>query len=330
MAIHAISRRDCLQSFAAAGLSLAGAPLLSSSRAAEERHGDWESRLYTPTYIARVGEYCFIVDCWHLRVLYARGLHRDIRKWKVLDNNLAGPHSIASDGELYVVEDTGRHAICAYRHHGNRWERVDRIEKVGLRPHRTRYDHQRRAFYVVSSNSQTWTKLSRRRDGRLEKTHHQRLPFLKNAYTRSFTPHDGELFFVSGPQQITVARQHGEEVRAKHAYHVPKELGSMNDIYFGPSGWIYLTATPGVILRTRSLEKFERGEFENVTKPLGLRGTPYYLSEIAGRLIVPEITEYSGAIAFRPDGDKFAERETLFNFGPPTEADKRRKSELPM
>jgi hypothetical protein len=262
--------------------------------------------------------------------LYAHALHRELSRWRTLDNALAGPHSIASDGEIYVAEDTGRHAVCVYKPRGSRWDKIQRIERVGVRPHRTRYDHRHGEFQIVSSNSQTWTVLTRDRHGKLVRKHEQSLPFLEGKYTRSFTPHDGELYFVSGPERICVARREGQDVRLHRTYRVPKSLGSMNDLYFAPGGWIYLTATPGVIVRTRSLEKLVGGDYENVTTPLKLRGTPYYLSEVGGRIVVPEITEYSGAISFQADGDSLRHVETLYDFGPPTAADNRRKATLPL
>lgn len=35
--------------------------------------------------------------------------------WEVLDGDLAGPHSIDTDGELYVVDDTGSHQVRVYK-----------------------------------------------------------------------------------------------------------------------------------------------------------------------------------------------------------------------
>lgn len=105
-----------------------------------------------------------------------------------MDGELAGPHSIATDGELYVVEDTGHHGLKTYRREaeGGGFERLQGIEDLGRRPHRVRYCEVGRAFYVLSSNSQDFYRFVR--DGwQLKLQYHRALGFLEGQYTRSFT-----------------------------------------------------------------------------------------------------------------------------------------------
>ena len=102
--------------------------------------------------------------------------------------------------------------------------------------------------------------------------------------------------FVSGPGAIVRASYRDDRYRVLATYALPPNsgLGGMNDLFHTDDGWWYLTATPGRIVRTRSLAGLARGRFEDVGKSLGLRGTPYYLAQIDGRYYVPQITEHSG------------------------------------
>ena len=75
----------------------------------------YRARLYTPTMITRLLGTYFIVDCWHHRIIHSRNLHAPLVRWKTLDDDIAGPHSIATDGTFHVAEDTGRHGLFVYR-----------------------------------------------------------------------------------------------------------------------------------------------------------------------------------------------------------------------
>ena len=56
--------------------------------------------------INKIGNEYFIVDCWHHRIIYNDNLNDEISKWKTLTDEIIGGHSIASDGEVYICDDT--------------------------------------------------------------------------------------------------------------------------------------------------------------------------------------------------------------------------------
>jgi hypothetical protein len=301
-----------------------------ATAAAEDE--DWRWRCYTPTALVKAGDCYFVVDCWHHRVLWSKELKADVALWHTFDEDLAGPHSLASDGTVYLVEDTGRHAVCVYRRADGRFQRVQRIERLGQRPHRIRYDPQTAAFYVVSADSQDISKLVRDgRQVRLAYTKH--LAFLEDHYTRSITIHRGEMYFVSGPRAIIRASYRDDSYRVLQTYKFAttrSELCGMNDIFPTDDGWWYVTATPKRIVRARSLEEIANGRYEDVGGLLGLSGTPYYLSLIDGRYYVPQITEYSGIVSFIHTSGRIGDVRVLWDFGPPTAADRARKARLPL
>ena len=56
-----------------------------------------------------------MVDCWHHRIIYNDNLIDPIINWKTLTEEIAGPHSIASNGNLYLTDDTGNHQVLVYK-----------------------------------------------------------------------------------------------------------------------------------------------------------------------------------------------------------------------
>ena len=304
--------------------------LLPAAAAAAD--APWQSRCYAPTTLTKLGDYYFLVDCWHHRVLWNKTLDNDLAKWKTLDDDLAGPHSVASDGAVYLVEDTGRHAVRVYRPEGDGFRKVGQIDGLGKRPHRIRYDAPSSAFYVLSAASQHITKLVREGD-RVTVRYSRRLEFLKDEYTRSMTIDGDAMVFVSGLGFIFKTTFRDDRFSVLAQYRVPFEvngLADMNDVFHTDDGWWYVTATPRPIVRTRSLEALVRGEYEKLDSQLGLQGTPYYLSRIEGRYYVPQIGEYNGVVSFVHRDGRIADVRTVFDFGRPQPSDARRRGERPL
>ncbi len=305
-------------------LTLALFPLFQSAFAVE-----WRTRLYTPTAIEKIGDHYFIVVCWHHRILYSDALTPDVTQWKPLDEDIAGPHSIHSDGVLYVAEDTGRHGLKVYGWEGDQLKLRQELGPFGKRTHRVRYDPTTRAFYVISSNSQDLTKLVREGE-QLKVEYTKKLTFLKNAYTRSLTIEGDAMYFTSGPGVISKVRYQDDSYALLATYRVPEGMHSANDVFLTRDGWWYVTATPTRIVRARSLEDLDAGRFEDVYATLGLKGTPYYLAQIDDRYFVPQITQYSGILSFIHDAQgNITDIQTLFDFGPPTPSDRFRYEALP-
>jgi len=259
--------------------------------------GAWRKRLYAPTLFTRIGEDYFVVDCWHNRVLYTQAkdgvIDWDLSTWKTMDEGLAGPHSIASDGEIYVVENTGHHSLRVYRKADGGFEAIQEIADVGERPHRVLYDKATKSFYTLSAHSQEITKLVRDSDG-LKVAYTRKLPFLKGRYSRSMSIIDGTMYFVSnGPGAfITQVRHDDDSYTVVKQWKMPEKMHGMNDVFKSSDGWFYVTYSskePGG-MRTRSLEEVEAGGGEEISTELALDNIPYYLSEVDGNIFVPEMS----------------------------------------
>ena len=209
LAVAAVAMPAWLQGCSSAGDAQDGAEGLIGKEnlavgGAEEGKG-FRARLYTPTFIQKLNGRYFIVDCWHHRIIHASDLNTPLVRWQALDEDIAGPHSIATDGVLYVAEDTGRHGLRAYRETARgRFERVQEVSGVGIRPHRTVFDARHQQFLVVGSGDQS-IHLLENRDGTLVRTLEKRIPELGTQYCRSITLHQGLLHFV-GNEDIVIYR----------------------------------------------------------------------------------------------------------------------------
>ena len=288
----------------------------------------WRSRLFAPTHVTKLDGVYFIVDCWNHRCLYAHAWSDDLADWRTLDEQLAGPHSIATDGRLFVVEDTGHHGLRVYRRDGERFAYLHDVGGLGERTHRVVYDAATAAFFVVASNSQHLARLEADGD-RLRLIDIRELSFLEGRYTRSMTLDGETMLFVAGPDRITRTTYRDGRYRVLATYRVPEGFASMNDVYHASDGWWYLTATPQRIVRSPSLEALDAGRHQDLYDALGFDGTPYYLDEFDGRLFIPQITQHNGVLSFRLGPDGPTDRRVHFDFGQPTAVDWHRYSQWP-
>jgi hypothetical protein len=239
--------------------------------------------------------------------------------WKTIEKDMGGPHTIASDGRFYVVDDTGKHRLRVYIRNGNTFELIQTVNNVGVRPHRVVYDPETQAFYVDASNSQTISKLVVKNNG-LDLLYTKQLPYLGGRYTRSITIHHGHMFFVSGPNTIHETEYKDDSYSIINSWHVPDLMNNMNDIMWR-DGYIWVTYSgdnPGVV-RVRDLNDLEYSP-PDMRASLGISETPYFFSEIEGRFYLPQIGSLgNGIISFTLDSNSNpTDIRTMIYFDQPT------------
>lgn len=252
-------------------------------------------RLHTPTYITKLNDLYFIVDCWHHRILYTNNINNEIKDWLTIDYEFAGAHSIATDGDVYVIDNTGYNEVVVL---DRSLKFKQKFKNIGIRPHRTVYDSVSKAFYVIASPNIFCFKKSA--DGNLYLYYQKELSFILGSYVRSISIIDGQMYFVSGQSRIVIANYLDESYSVIKSYPVPDYLTGMNDIFkFGDYYYITSTNTTDweikpAMLRTKNLNSLATGNYEDIYKLVGFTSTPYYMSVFDNKFYVTEIGDSSG------------------------------------
>ncbi|MEK0314811.1 hypothetical protein [Cohnella sp. 56] len=284
----------------------------------------YADRLYSPMFINKIGEFYFIADSWNHRIIYSRDVKLPIKRWKVMDNDIAAPHSIAGNGTIFVAEDTGRDRLFVYTLTAKGFVRTQVIDNIKGRPHKTVYDPSTRKFYVLTSETQNIYTLSLK-NGKVVIDSKKNLPYLEAAYVRSFSIIDGMMYFVSGPNQILVANYKDGTFSLQEKYDVPAGYRAMNDIKKIGS-YYYITVYSKQFIRLKDLSDFSQAE--NIYNVLGFKGVPYYMSYFDGRIYITEIDSYSAIRSFKASGDEISKIEVMHDYGAPNAAVLNRKKIL--
>lgn len=288
------------------------------THAANDSYAD---RLYSPMFITKIAGLYFIADSWNHRLLYSKDVKLPIKDWKVLDNDIAAPHSIAGNGTIFVSEDTGRDRLIVYTLTTKGFVRTQTIAGIKGRPHRTIYDSATQKFYVLTSDTQNIYTLSIK-DGKVLVDSKKNLTYLEAAYVRSFSIIDGKMYFVSGPNQILVANYRDGTFSLQEKYDVPPGYRSMNDIK-KIGNYYYITVYYNQFIRLKDLSDFSTAE--DLYTKLGFKGIPYYMTYFDGKVYVTEIDAYSAIRSFKLYNDEISQIQVIHDYGPPNAAVLNRK-----
>ena len=281
----------------------------------------WEDRLYVPTMIQKIENTYFIMDCWNHRVIYNTNLSKDVSEWKTLtDDDYIGGHTIASDGKLYVLDNTDHSEVLVYKKDGDEFVQSQIIESIDGRPHYVVYDEKAKLFYVIGSTLGTIYVL-KNNDGNLELVRTDVLDEIVGSYVRSISIIDGYLYTTSGPGYIYEYEITADGFNLHNTYAVPDELFGMNqmtkigDFYYltvntNKSGDLSYTS----IVRTKDLTELSAGGYENLYDQMGFVGQPYYISNFDGKYWIGEIsaTKGNGIKSFMVDENKVKNVKKLF------------------
>ena len=253
--------------------------------------------IMVPTYIKFYDGLYFIVDCYHDQVVFTDDYDKPIYDWKVMDKDLDRPHTIASDGEVYMVDDTENKRIVAYTKHveedGEIWfERIQEFVDMGERPHYVIYDETDGCFYAWSSMSgQMWVFKRSKDDKKVFLDASYSIPDLNGVYVRSFYFEDDKVYFVSGVYgNGTIYETTKDTFDVVREIPVAPEIGGMVQItkiqdyyYVTSSTSLYGETDLRFVVRTDSLEHLMMGQFEDVTDKLvgsEFPGTPYNITSV--------------------------------------------------
>lgn len=247
------------------------------------------SDLSVPTYITKVEDTYFIVDCYHDQVIYHDNLTDPLSQWQVMTDQISKGHTIASDGLVYLVDDTENNRILIFEKRDGAFCHTQTFEGIGSRPHYIVYDNDTETFYALSSMSgEMYLFRHDPNDSRMYLTRIHKIEQLAGTYVRSFTICGNDIYFVSGilgSPAILQADLDTFEIR--HTYPVPDTMAGMIQLTITEKDY-YITISTDIngdqdyatIIRTDALSNLIEGKYEDVYEYFLGGGTPYYVTFI--------------------------------------------------
>ncbi|MDE7446718.1 MAG: hypothetical protein K2N15_13610 [Lachnospiraceae bacterium] len=247
--------------------------------------------LNVPTYITKVDDTYFIVDCYNNQVIYHDNLTDPLYEWQIMTNDIAMGHTLASDGLVYLIDDTENNRVLVMEKDQNEngqtiFVPTQEFLDIGNRPHYIIYDEYTDTFYVWSSqNGEMYLFRHTKDDSRMYLTEVHSIPSLSNVYVRSFTIIGDRIYFVSGNSSIIEADLYSFKI--KKEYPVPPEMAGMIQIT-RIQDYYYITISTDVtgnqdyatMLRVKDLGDLSAGSYEDVYHYFVGGGTPYYITMI--------------------------------------------------
>lgn len=250
------------------------------------------SFLSVPTYVTKIKDRYFIVDCYHNAVIYADSLDTPLYEWKVMcDINMG--HTIASDGLVYMVDDTENNRMIVLEEDTLPsgeivYKETQEFTQIGNRPHYVIYDEPTDTFYAWSSlTGQMYCFRHESGNSRMYLTKVMSIPELDGFYVRSFTIIDDKVYFVSGNLNVIEAKLENLEVIKR--YPVTDEIAGMVQLtkiqdyyYITVSTDALANQDAATLIRCKSLEDLATGNYEDVYDNFIGGGTPYAITNIDG------------------------------------------------
>ncbi|WP_051656752.1 YncE family protein [Butyrivibrio sp. AE3004] len=257
-----------------------------------------EFSLSVPTYVYKVDETWFIVDCYHDQIIYNDNLDTPLGEWKVLTKEAKQPHTMASDGQVFLVDDTENNRVLVFERQDGAFVNTQIFTDIGKRPHYTVYDESDKAFYVWSSMTGEVYIFRHEEDSskmyltEVRRVGGQDVSPLEGTYIRSFYIDGNEIYFVSGigadgrPSGILICDKYTLDIKEK--IEVSDSMAGMVAL-IKEGDYFYITISTDIvgdqnaatIIRTRDLHGLEKGEFEDIYSDYFVGGgTPYNITKI--------------------------------------------------
>lgn len=262
----------------------------------------WEERLYVPTMIEKCGNRYFIIDCWNSRILYSDSCSKNLNDWNVLQQDAyLGGHTVASDGELYVFDNTDMNQVLVYKESEDESLYLTQtFEGIESRPHYALYDEETKRFYVIGSTSGI-IYIFKNEQAELSLVNKCILPETKDAYVRSISIIDGDLYTSCGPGKIFQYSIENDSLIYKKEYTVPDCYYGMNQISKIDGSWYFTINTDingdvgkTTILRADSIEDLSSGKVTDLYDTMGFTGQPYFITHFDDKYWITEISASGG------------------------------------
>ncbi len=248
------------------------------------------SELSVPTQLNRVGDIYFIVDCYHNQILYHTNLTDPLNTWSVMTDAIDRGHTICSDGEVFLADDTENARILVFEEtsgeEGVSFTLTQELTNIGVRPHYVVYNEADETFYAWSSMTGEMYLIKREKDSRkVYLSDIKQVEALNGVYVRSFYIEGDTIYLISGDAAITVVDKDTFEV--KEVIPVPESISGMaNLIHIG--NYYYITISTDLagnqdaatFIRTQDLHRLMDGDYEDIYAYFLGGGTPYNITKV--------------------------------------------------
>lgn len=240
--------------------------------------------LSVPTYITKLQDTYFLVDCYHDEIIYSDSLDRELSEWQVMTDEISRGHTIAGDGVVYLADDTENNRILVFEKEDGRFIHTQTFSDIGIRPHYIVYDETSGYFYALSSMTGELYVFSREAgSARMALREIRSIEKLNGVYVRSFTIIGKEIYFVSGNSTIIRARL--KDLKILEEYPVSREIAGMVQLT-KIEDYYYITVSTDVdfnqdyasFIRTKDLHTLSSGDYEDIYDNFIGGGTPYYIT----------------------------------------------------
>ena len=287
---------------------------------------NFDTKLSVPTYITKVNDYWFIVDCYHNRIIYSDNLGAPLTDWYIMTSDVTQPHTLASNGKVYMCDDTENNRVVIFEMIDGKFINTQTIYNIGNRPHYTVYDKATDTFYVWSSTTGELYCIRQEADSsRMYITDIRKISILDGIYVRSFSIIDGDIYFVSGvsdegnPAKIYCCDI--ETLEVKKSYDVPDNLAGMVQItkiddyyYFSISTDLSGSQDVATIVRAHDIDDLKSGNYEDIySKYFVGGGTPYYISNVDDTYFLTEhrLTDHQ-IWSFKVNDNEIVDVQTIY------------------
>jgi hypothetical protein len=255
------------------------------------------SDLSVPTYVTKVDDTYFIVDCYHDQIIYHDNLTDSLSEWQVMTSEISRGHTLASDGLVYLADDTENNRVLVFEKKDGVFYHTQTFDDIGNRPHYIIYNEADDTFYAWSSMNGEMYLFRRDSDSsRMYLCEIRKVDALSDTYVRSFTIIDDAIYFVSGtPDSPAIIEAELSDFTVRNTYPVPDSIAGMiqltkieKDYYLTISTDILGNQDYATIVRTDDLSTLAEGNYEDVYENFIGGGTPYYITSIDGSFYLTE------------------------------------------
>lgn len=295
--------------------------------------------LNVATYITRVDGTYFMADCYHDQILYHDNITDPPDQWDVLTNEVHYAHTVASDGTMFVVDDTENNRLMVFQkmtteegyvHNTEGYVHTQTLENIGMRPHYVQYDEKKQVFMAWSSITGEMYMVKRagkpEPDGvyPLYVDRILKIDELYGVYVRSFTIMEDGIYFVSGHNNQKIIKaainSTGDGFDIIAEYGVADEIAGMVQLT-KVGGYYYITVSTdnrenqdfATIIRTDNLENLAGGVYEDIYSQFGVSGgTPYYITQIDDRYYMAHHRTSENIIVFEIRDDQIQNVEVIY------------------